>query len=79
MWTGWASRTSGLRHNLSQIPDDVLEKTIRELQESHLFRRKFRKLIFWIKLGEFKYAFKRFKETLKVKKDTPHPKGRVGN
>ena len=68
-WTGYGGKISGLRHNISEIPDEYLEKVICDLQNHRFYRRKLLKFIFWLKLGEFKYILKRIKSSFEIKRE----------
>ena len=58
-WANWAGDFCTIKQNTSEIPDELLIKTYNELRKVGLIKVRLKRLLFWVKTGEFKYLYKR--------------------
>lgn len=50
-----------INNNVSMIPTEKLLETLKELRKFQFYKRRIKSLFFWLKIGEFKYAYKSVK------------------
>ena len=60
-WADWTGSMTAVRHNVSEIPDEELMKAAIDLWNIDYYKKKFRKLIYWLKIGEYKYVIRGIK------------------
>ncbi len=60
-WASWTGNMSRVNHNVSQVSDEMILKTAEEVWKVNFYKTKFKKLIFWFKIGEYIYALKGIK------------------
>ncbi len=53
-WTGDWTLDSGINHNVSEMSDEYILKITKEIRDYRVVRNKLKRLLFWIKRGEFK-------------------------
>ena len=58
---------SGFHRNVSKIPDKELEETMKKLRKYKFLRRNIKRFIFWIQIGESKYALQTASKIIKEK------------
>jgi radical SAM superfamily enzyme YgiQ (UPF0313 family) len=57
-----------INNNVSEIPNEELQKALDELKKFQLYKRKLKRLVFWMKIGEFKHVYKALKRFVIYKK-----------
>jgi len=62
-WVNWTGNTLKIkvRHTVSEIPDEYVIKTIQKIISLGFYKNKFKRLIYWLSVGDFKYVLKSFK------------------
>ncbi len=68
-WASWAGEFVSVKHNTSNIPDDILMKKTEELWMVGFYKNKFKRFLYWLKEGEFRYILKSAKGLFKIKGD----------
>ena len=58
-WAGWTLDWRTVVHNCSEIPDDKLIELSKKIWNYNYYKKKIKRLIFWIKKGKFIYLFKK--------------------
>jgi len=66
-WANHGGLFRAIKNNVSEIPSEKLEETLKEIEKFQFFRKKIKRGIFWIRAGEFKYVFIKIKEMFKKK------------
>jgi radical SAM superfamily enzyme YgiQ (UPF0313 family) len=56
-WTGDWTLEAGINHNVSKMSDEHILKITREIRSYKILTNKMKRLLFWIKKGEFHQAF----------------------
>ena len=67
---GWANHGGlfrAIQNNVSEISNEKLEEAIKEIENFQFFRKKIKRALFWIRLGEFKYVLIKLKEIFRKK------------
>lgn len=57
-WSTWTGGMFRIQHNVSEVKDDELMNAAREAESVNYYKNKFRKLGYWIKVGNFRYVLK---------------------
>jgi len=60
-WALWTGNYRKIKHNLSKIPDRLLAKFVTKSWNYGFYSGKLKKFIYWMKIGEYRYAFKGIK------------------
>jgi anaerobic magnesium-protoporphyrin IX monomethyl ester cyclase len=68
-WAGWTGDQFSVKHNTSEIPDDLLTKTLHEMWMVGFYKNKIKRFFYWMKVGEYKYALKSVKKLFFIRKD----------
>jgi anaerobic magnesium-protoporphyrin IX monomethyl ester cyclase len=63
-WATWTGSQSCLQHNTSKITDELLIETVKKMWKLGYYRNKAKRLIFWLKAGEYKHVLKVIKRTI---------------
>ncbi len=65
-WAEWTGNLKIIKHNFSEIPDDILLESAKRLFKLNYYKTRIRKALYWAKRGKFKYLLSRIKSTLLV-------------
>lgn len=68
-WASWTGDMTYIKHNTSNIPDDVLMKKLQELWMVGFYKNKMKRFVYWLKKGEFLYILKNIKKVFNVRGD----------
>jgi len=63
-WADWTGNWRDMKHNFSNIPDDILWEYAERLWSYNYYRSRLKKAIFWILRGRFKYVATKIKQGL---------------
>ncbi len=66
-WATWAGDMLAPYHNTSKISDEVLMKTLKEMEMVGFYRNKIKRFFYWVKVGEYGYAIKGIKRIFEVR------------
>lgn len=66
-WAEWAGDMISIYHNTSNIPDKVLNETIKKVWMVGFYRNKFKRLFYWIKARQYKYIFKSVRRIFEIR------------
>lgn len=68
-WAEWVTSFLNVQHNTSNISDEVLRETIKEMRMFGFYKNKVKRFFYWIKQKEYDYAFKGIKRILSLRKE----------
>ncbi|MFA5020221.1 MAG: radical SAM protein [Candidatus Pacearchaeota archaeon] len=63
-WAEWTGNWRDMKHNFSEVSDEVLEKMASRLWAQNYYRGRIKKALYWIKMGRFRYVLKKVKINL---------------
>lgn len=66
-WAIWTGGMTQVYHNTSKIPNEILDKTVKEMWMTGFYKNKIKRFIYWMKIGEYKYALKSVKRVFEVR------------
>lgn len=66
-WATWTGNQISIQHNTSNISDELLVHTIREMWMVGFYRNKIKRFFYWMKVGEYGYVLKGLKRLFEVR------------
>ena len=65
-WSTWAGGFFRVQHNVSKISNEELMKATREGESIDYYKNKFKKFIYWLKVGNFNYVLRQSRLLVKT-------------
>jgi len=61
-WADWTGDLKTIKHNFSEIPNNLLEKTAEKFWNYRYYQTRIKKAIYWVKRGNVEHVLKKFKK-----------------